>query len=234
MIEPTSAMVATEIGQLMAEMLADNTLKTALSAVRKRRIDRRLDKFVKSVDVQFYTGNPEKAGELVKYVKSEQGQEELLEYAESAITTDCSIAHLALAFLFSQNASVDLSNMEKQILINGCKELEDFHAKFLVTALNHIEEQTGAQENQYPYPRITIGYYNYGDLPGFDASPDLIFMTVNELAKRRLILPDPQTSATWGNDGTWSIGFGVNASVRKYKNIFAHAIELADQYGSQL
>ncbi|MFL0868460.1 hypothetical protein [Vibrio parahaemolyticus] len=167
----------------------------------QKRQKRRVETFLKYVNLRYEDASPENVEQLNGYIKSEEGQEVLASFADSITQTSCKRVHMSLAILFCKDPDHDFSENETYTFVSAMIGMNNALLDFFLEVCNLPRDV-----NVSPYPRSCIGHQDAGAFAKKGWDEEAIFVYINDLIRLRLILPDPSThGVVFGNNEGWAL-----------------------------
>ncbi|WP_394151081.1 hypothetical protein [Vibrio maritimus] len=185
-------------------IMARCTYNLLLEAYKSRQV-KRVEEFMKFVDLRYESMASVDQVKLNDYINSETGQEILANFADSITQTSSRRVRMATALLYCQDCELDFSKSEKITFVSAIKDLDDDMVNFFLKVCQ-LERQTVG----LPYPRAGIHHNNHYLFRDCGWDEEATFVYINDLIRLRLLLPDPKSFSVVAGDGTgWAVWFGV-------------------------
>ncbi len=210
------------------EISAKNILSTGksiydlLSYSYQSRQRKRVDTFMKCVELRYNYMSPTDQTVLNDYIASDVGQDILAEFADSIIQTSSKTVQMALALLYCKDTEHEFSCSERKIFVSAMIGMTDDLLNFFLEVTT-LELQAAA-----PYRRAGIHSDNIEKFAQQGWSEEVVYVYINDLIRIHLLLPNPVTSFGWHNPGKWGLWFGITTRTLKMARLLEKAKVLVE------
>ena len=207
----------------LSPKLATSITKSVFNTLReayKNRQEKRLVEFLECIDLRYDLMSIEDQVKLNEYIESDIGQDLLASYATTITQTSSRGVRMAMALLYCQDSEFDFDDSEKSLFATAMNGITDDIISFFI----HTTKLEAQIEN-LPYPRAGIHNNNFHEFSEVGWDEESIFVYVNDLMGRWLLLPDPASysgGGMGGGDG-WAIWFGVTEKSKKIAHLLIKA-----------
>ena len=180
---------------------------------------KRADNFFTYVDLRYDALSVDDKRKFNDYVRSVEGKEILASYADSIIGTPSDTVRMAFAILYCKDADFYFTDVDTFIFIHAMQGISDDAIDFFIEA-SKLPNSDGPS----PYPRSYIDESRMDSFRSNGWGVEGIYVYVNDLIGRRLLLPDPAPEFSAGrHDGQWAVWFGVSSKSKRMANLLIKA-----------
>jgi hypothetical protein len=202
----------------MKTKLAVSTFDKLMKAYQSQQ-ENRVKEFLNFVDLRYDYMNIEDKVKLNEYISSQAGEEVLASFAQSVTKTSSRRVSMAIALIYCKDSEFDFNKSETLTFLSAMKEVNDDLLDFFLLTCK-LDRKT----EQLPYPRAGIHNRNNQCFTDKGWDEEAIFVYVNDLVRLRLLLPDPQTAATFASSGEgWAVWFGISNRSLKMASLLRKA-----------
>ena len=187
---------------------------------------KRADNFFKYVDLRYDALSVDDKRKFNDYVRSVEGKEILASYADSIIGTPSETVRMAVAILYCKDADFNFTDVDTFIFIHAMQGISEDTIDFFIEA-----SKLPSSDGPSPYPRSYIDETRMEAFRSNGWGVVGIYVYVNDLIGRRLVLPDPVPVLSGSrHDGQWAVWFGISNKSRKMASLLAKAKVLIENY----
>jgi len=198
-----NSLVADTITGLPVE-LAKNHFAQAWQA----RKTKRFECFLSTLQTEMDRMSEEQRHKLNEYVATEEGQDRLIEFMDSVLSSSDKRVHIALALLYANDRDYPLTDKETHTF---CTAVRNIHPD-LVTFYLRLESVPSSRQFDSLPERYTLKYAEQNSIFSDYYSSDEVIEMVSELVSLKLLLNDPKNYTTWDEDASWTASWGMNES----------------------
>jgi hypothetical protein len=167
---------------------------------------RRIERFLSCLQTEADRMSADECEALNEYVASEEGQDVLLDFVDTVLSTKDKRVHIALALLYCNDRDYYLTDQEKHVF---CMSTRHVHPDLITFYLSVTQVKSVRFMETMPEV-YSLDSFQLDKVPNY--SQDQILEMVGELKTLRLLLVDPKTYSTADEDMTWSVKWGMNDS----------------------
>lgn len=213
-------MISVATGLRLASKLGD-----FLGEAYRSRRTARVKNFLHYVDLRYEVLLDDDREKFIGYVSSEEGQEVLASYTDAILGTQSEVVRMAIAMLYCNDSDFDFADMDRFIFLNAMQGISDDTIGFFIEASKQPNS-----DGPSPYPRSYIDESRMESFRSNGWGVEGIYVYVNDLIGRRLLLPDPAPEFSNGrHDGQWAVWFGISNKSRKMASLLAKAKVLIEK-----
>lgn len=196
---------------LITESIAGLPIKLAknqFAQIWHSRKIKRFERFLSQLQTETDLMSEDHRRKLNDYVDTEEGQDRLIEFSDSVLSTSDRRVHIALALLYCNDRDYPLSDKERHTF---CMAMRNIHPDLV----NFYLKLEGVQPTQLLETQLDRFSFINRDLDhGFfgDYSPEELSELVTELINLKLLMPDPKSHITVDDDMGRIISWGMSDS----------------------
>ncbi|HHF2887911.1 hypothetical protein ND926_19435 [Vibrio diabolicus] len=193
-----------------------------LSYSYQNRQRKRVETFMKCVELRYNHMSPADQTVLNEYIASDIGQDILAEFADSITQTSSKTVQMALALLYCKDTEHEFSDSERRVFVSAMIGMTDDLLNFFLEVIT-LELQAAV-----PYRRAGIHSDNIEkfSLQGWDE--EAVYVYINDLIRTHILLPDPVTSSGYHDPDKWGLWFGITTRTLKMARLLEKAKVLAE------
>jgi len=188
-----------------------------LSHSYQSRQRKRVETFLKCVDLRYSSMSLEDRKTLDEYIHSDIGQDILAEFADSITQTSSETVQMALALLYCNDTEHDFSDAETKTFVAAMIGMTDDLIDFF------LEVSTLDQQAATPYNRAGIHSNNVERFSQRGWNEETIYVYTNDLIRSHFLLPDPVTSFGYHDPDKWGLWFGITDRTLKVARLISKA-----------
>ncbi|WP_147232352.1 hypothetical protein [Psychromonas sp. B3M02] len=211
----------------MTEIISSKTMLTvgtkAFDVIKnayQSRKQERVSSFFKCVETRYEYMDEEQRAKLNESINSIEGQEVLAQYADAITQTSSDRVRMAIALLYCNDCDFNFSEFDQRIFINGVTGITDHIIDFFIESIKRPKIS-----GNYPYERHSIEQSSLPDFNVENVDAELVYSYINELIRRRLLLPDPAVGLLGDNKG-WFITYGSSDKTNRMARLLEKAGEV--------
>ncbi|MEZ8051767.1 hypothetical protein [Vibrio atlanticus] len=186
-------------------------LKDAYNKSKKRKIDT----FMKCVDVRYELMTLGERDTLITYLDSSEGQDLLSDYVNNALNTSSQTVIMAYALLYCNDADFSFTASEKHSIVSALQGISDE----LVLLFVELSKLDPTHENDAFKRVLVTNQVGWQIQHGGN-----LYVDIAELIRRGLLLLDPK-SATF-ESSEWNIAFGLSPLALQCVKLLEKSAEL--------
>lgn len=186
--------------------------KNQFAALLQTRKTKRFERFLSTLQTEMDRMSEEQRCQLIEYVKTEAGQDRLIEFADTVLSSSDKRVHIALALLYANDRDYPLTDKETHTF---CMAVRNIHPD-LVTFYLHLENVPSSRKFDSLPERYTLKHAELSSILNDVYNADEVAEMVGELINLRLLLSDPERNKSpeeslarvlsWGmNESKWSM-----------------------------
>lgn len=211
----------------MTDIISSKTALTigtkAFDAIKdayQSRQQERVSSFFKCVETRYEYMDEEQRAKLNESINSTEGQEVLAQYADAITQTSSDRVRMAIALLYCKDCDFNFSEFDQRIFINGVIGITDHVIDFFIESIKRPQIA-----GNYPYERHSIEQSSLPEFKVENVDAEIVYSYINELIRRRLLLPDP-VAGLLGDDNGWFITFGSSKKTKEMARLLEKSGEL--------
>ena len=188
--------------------------KNHFAQVWQAQKTKRFECFLSQLQTEMDRMSEEQRHKLNEYVATEEGQDRLIEFADSVLSTSDKRVHIALALLYANDRDYPLTDKEMHAF---CMAVRNIHPD-LVTFYLRLENIPSTRQFDSLPERYTLKYSelcsilndDYDDYDDYDE--DEVSEMVGELINLRLLLSDSERNKSPEESLARALSWGMNKS----------------------
>ncbi|EKO3833928.1 hypothetical protein NTH52_004947 [Vibrio harveyi] len=193
-----------------------------LSYSYQSRQRKRVETFMKCVELRYNHMSPADQTVLNEYIASDIGQDILAEFADSITQTSSKTVQMALALLYCKDTEHEFSDSERRVFVSAMIGMTD-------DLLNFFLEVTSLElQAAVPYRRAGIHSDNVEKFSQHGWDEEAVYVYINDLIRTHILLPDPVTSFGYHDPDKWGLWFGITTRTLRMARLLEKAKVLAE------
>jgi len=181
--------------------------KNQLAQIWHARKTKRFECFLSYLQTEADRMSEQQRRQFIEYVATEAGQDRLIEFADSVLSSSDKRVHIALALLYSNDRDYPLSDKEKHTF---CMAVRNIHPD-VVTFYLRLENVPSSRQFDSLPERYTLKHTDLDTLFDGDYGSDEVTEMVSELVGLKLLLADP-VKDSFGENAGEQVSWGMNES----------------------
>lgn len=182
--------------------------KNQFAALLQTRKTKRFERFLSTLQTEMDRMSEEQRCLLIEYVATEEGQDRLIEFADSVLSSSDKRVHIALALLYANDRDYPLTDKETHTF---CMAVRNIHPD-LVTFYLKLEKAESSRLFDTLPERYTLKHTDLERIFDDEHATDEISEMVTELISTKLLLMVPKNPTTFDEDNSWTVSWGMNES----------------------
>lgn len=187
--------------------LPSELAKNQFAALWQTRKIKRFECFLSTLQTEADRMSEQQRRQFIEYVATEAGQDRLIEFADSVLSSSDKRVHIALALLYSNDRDYPLSDKEKHTF---CMAVRNIHPD-VVTFYLRLENVPSSRQFDSLPERYTLKHADLDTLFDGDYGSDEVTEMVSELVGLKLLLADP-VKDSFGDNAGEQVSWGMNES----------------------
>lgn len=188
------------------------------------RKTKRFEYFLSQLQTEMDRMSEEQRHKLNEYVATEEGQDRLIEFADSVLSSSDKRVYIALALLYANDRDYPLTDKEMHTF---CMAVRNIHPD-LVTFYLLLENVPSSRQFDSLPERYTLKHTDLDTLFDGDYGSDEVIEMVNELVGLKLLLAGP-VKDSWGENAGEQVSWGMNESKWDMLRLLRKADSLAQE-----
>ena len=182
--------------------------KNQFAALLQTRKTKRFERFLSTLQTEMDRMSEEQRCQLIEYVKTEAGQDRLIEFADTVLSSSDKRVHIALALLYANDRDYPLTDKETHTFCMAVRnihpDLVTFHLKLESIQPTQILD---SQSDRFSFFHNNLSFDLFGDYTAEELAEQ-----IKELINLRLLMPDPKSHITLDEDMGRIVSWGMNES----------------------
>lgn len=198
--------------------------KNHFAQVWQTQKTKRFECFLSTLQTEMDRMSEGQRHKLNEYVATEEGQDRLIEFADSVLSTSDKRVHIALALLYANDRDYPLTDKDMHTF---CMAVRNIHPD-LVTFYLRLENVPSSRQFDSLPERYTLKHTDLDTLFDGDYGSDEVTEMVSELVGLKLLLADP-VKDSWGENAGEQVSWGMNESKWDMLRLLRKADSLAQE-----
>ncbi len=194
-----------------------------LRDARRKQQESRLEEFARCVELRYEDMSVEDQRELQRFIESEIGQEKIEKFTQVILESSSQRILMATALLYCQDQELNFDREETAAFVRGVASITDETLDMFIPLASATRK-----EDKYVYSRVTLTNNNYKNEIGSHISIESLYVSINDLIRRGLLLPDPAPGGFTSTKDDWAISYGISNYTNRVASLIRKASALLE------